>query len=315
MTRLIPFVTRSNRSEAEGWLASLNGALAPHAEIRLLADISKEDRQASELAIVANPDPAELLLLPNLKWVQSLWAGIERMAAELPASDLKIVRLVDPKMAQTMSEAVLAWTLYLHRDMPAYARQQAERRWKEHDLKLPEDQTVTLLGLGHLGAAAAQRLKNNGFTVQGWSRSEKTLDGIRTFSGESGLKQALAATDIAVVLMPLTSETRGLVGKETLAALKPGASLINFARGPVIDDSALLEALDTGHVKHAVLDVFATEPLPADHRYWTHPSVTVLPHISAPTIKKTASELVKRNVTAFLNTGEIPAAIDRSRGY
>lgn len=315
MTRIIPFVSRSSKSDNAGWLTVLNGALTPQAEIRPFRDLAEPERQAAELAIVANPDPVELLLLPNLKWVQSLWAGVERMAAELPVSDLKIVRMVDPQMANTMSEAVLAWTLYLHRNMPAYAKQQAERRWKEHDLKLPAEQTVTLLGLGHLGAAAAKRLRKNGFTVQGWSRSSKTLDGIKTYSGANGLSDALAGTDIAVVLMPLTDDTRGLIDRKTLATLKPGARLINFARGPVIDDEALLAALDSGHVSHAVLDVFATEPLPADHRYWSHPSVTVLPHISAPTIKKTASEIVKRNVLTFFETGTIPPSIDRTRGY
>ncbi len=313
--RVLPLVARAAAEEQDAWIESLGKILAPKHEIKVLSDLSAAERAEAQVAIVANPDPADLLTLPNLKWVHSLWAGVERMTAELPEDGPDIVRLVDPQMAETMSEAVLAWTLFLHRDMPRYARQQSGKIWLEHSLKLPSEQTVTVLGLGNLGKAAALRLKANGFNVCGWSRSAKTIDGIDTCSGSDGLTAALAKTDIAVVLMPLTPDTRGMLDATALAKLPQGAKLINFARGPIIDDGALLDALDSGRIAHAVLDVFATEPLPADSPYWDHPSVTVLPHISAPTIRSTASQIVAGNIEAYFETGNLPHCVNRCRGY
>lgn len=313
--KVLPLVARASAEEQNDWIESLGKILAPKHEIKRLSDLSAAERSETQVAIVANPDPADLLTLPNLKWVHSLWAGVERMVAELPEDGPDIVRLVDPQMAETMSEAVLAWTLYLHRDMPRYARQQAGKIWLEHGLKLPSEQTVTVLGLGNLGKAAALRLKANGFDVCGWSRSAKTIDGIKTYSGDDGLAAVLGKTDICVVLMPLTADTRGMLDTDTLARLPGGAKLINFARGPIIDDPALLDALDSGRIGHAVLDVFATEPLPADSPFWDHSSVTVLPHISAPTIQSTASKIVAHNITDYFETGSLPPCVNRNRGY
>ncbi len=313
--QVLPLVARLSADEEREWLDSLNAELAPEVEVRALADMSDDERRTARVAIVANPDPAKLAALPALEWIQSLWAGVERLVAEMPADGPKVVRLVDPQMAETMSEAVLAWTLYLHREMPRYARQQARRIWQEHSLKTPDQQTVALLGLGNLGKSAALRLKANGFNVIGWSRSSKTIDGIETFSGTDGLATTLSRADIAVLLMPLTPDTRGLINADTLGHMRPGAGLINFARGPIIDDTALLEALDSGRVGHAVLDVFAVEPLPDDHPYWGHPSVTVLPHISAPTTQSTASRIVRDNIRAYLETGTLPPTVDLVRGY
>ncbi len=199
--------------------------------------------------------------------------------------------------------------------MPTYMRQQRDKVWLDHSLKLPQEYTVAVLGIGKLGSASALRLKQNGFNVVGWSRQPKPIDGLATFSGPDGMKTVLAQADIVVLLMPLTAETRGLFDKDTFAAMKPGASLINFARGPIINDQALLAMLETGHLKHAVLDVFDEEPLPRDHQFWAHPGVTVLPHISAPTITSTASSIVAKNIGQYFQTGKVPQTVDRTKGY
>ena len=246
-----------------------------------------------------NPDPADVMGLPNLALVHSLWAGVERLVSELGPSAPPIVRLVDPELARTMSEAVLAWTYYLQRDMPAYAAQQRERVWRQLPYRKPSDITVGLLGLGALGSASARRLTEAGFRVVGWSRSPKELSSVETFSGEPGLTALLGASDVVVCLVPLTSETRGLLNAGRFALMKPGAALINFARGPVVVASDLLEALDSGRLSHAVLDVFDDEPLPAASPFWSRPDVTVLPHISAPTDLRTAARVVADNVGRF----------------
>lgn len=315
MKPVIPLLIRAQEDELAIWQQQLPAALQDIAIAKSFDELSEEERQTAELAIVANPDPKDVAALPNLKWVQSLWAGVERLVSELPEDSPLIVRMTDPQMAETMSEAVLAWTLYLHRDMPRYTRQQRDRVWLEHPLKLPSQQTVAVLGLGKLGSRALARLRDNGFDVCGWSRSKKDFIGVETYHGDDGLKTILAKADIIIMLMPLTAETRGLLNRETLALLPKGASIINFARGPIIDDDALLEALDSGHLAHAVLDVFSAEPLPQDHPYWSHPNVTVLPHISAPTIPATAAKIVTDNITSYLKTGTIPQSVDRKRGY
>ncbi|MHA7776534.1 2-hydroxyacid dehydrogenase [Roseibium sp. M-1] len=315
MRPVVPFVSSASPDERQAWREALPGALSGISEVKPFDDLTDEERLAATVAIVANPDPAKVAALPNLVWVQSLWAGVERLVADLPQDGPGIVRLTDPQMAQTMSEAVLAWTLYLHRDMPRYAAQQRRKIWQDHALKAPQECTVGMLGLGKLGAAAAQRLKDNGFSVIGWSRSEKSLDGIDCFHGLEGLRSVLGSADIIVVLMPLTPETRCLIGRDEFAAFKKGASIINFARGPILVTDALLDALDAGVLNHAVLDVFDEEPLPQSSPLWQHDKVTVLPHISAPTIISTASRIVAENIGRYFADGSIPPGVDRHRGY
>jgi glyoxylate/hydroxypyruvate reductase A len=287
----------------------------PGEKVAAFDDLDASDRAACDVAVVANPRPEDIRSLPKLKWVHSVWAGVERLVSGLPATDLKIVRLVDPQLANTMAEAVLAWTLYLHRGMPRYARQQAARQWLAQEYVRPEQKTVALLGLGALGTASAARLLGAGFKVCGWSRTRKTVPGVDCHAGDEELAAMLARTDILVCLLPLTPQTRGVLNADTLAALREGASLINFARGPIVDDAALRRALDDEHLSHAVLDVFDREPLPGDAWQWAHPGVTVLPHISAPTDRSTASAIVAANVRRYRESGVIPAAVDRAAGY
>ncbi|MCR9139393.1 MAG: glyoxylate/hydroxypyruvate reductase A [Alphaproteobacteria bacterium] len=314
MQKIIPFVSRGSRDEVVGWLEALRSAM-PEFEVDELDALDQPALLEAEVAIVADPAPSDLQRLPKLRWVQSLWAGVERIVAELPDSEMKIVRLEDPQMARTMAEAVLAWTLYLHRDMPRYRRQQTQSKWQQHPVCLPSDRTIGFLGLGQLGREAARVLLEQDFSVCGWSRSRSDIEGITTFCGPSGLEAVLSKSDIVVILMPLTGQTRGIIDAKALSTMRKGAALINFARGALVDDRALLSALDSGHIDHAVLDVFDEEPLPPSSPYWSHPSVTVLPHISAPTTRSTASKIAASNIAQFFETGVIPQAIDRSRGY
>lgn len=311
---VLPFLSRSQPEAVARWLAALGAALPDHRVVPF-AQLSPAERAVAEVAIVADPDPAELAQLPALKWVQGLWAGVERMMAELPAGGPQVVRLVDPMLARTMATAVLAWTLYLYRDMPRYRQQQQDRVWRQHVLPRPAEVPVGILGLGTLGRQAAAALIEQGFPVIGWSQSPKTLEGGRALHGAEGLHELLAQARIVIVLLPLTPDTRGLLADDLLARMQSGAALVNFGRGPILDTSALLAALDRGHLSHAVLDVFDQEPLPATSPLWSHPGVTVLPHISAPTDMQSASQIAADNITAFLATGAIPPGVDRARGY
>lgn len=310
----IPFVAAANYTRTQAWVRALQHAM-PDELIVPFASLSANDRAHCKLAIVANPDPADLKSMPQLEWIHSVWAGVERLVAGLSYRDLKIVRLVDPQLANTMAESVLTHVLYLHRNGPLYARQQAQQHWHAHEYVRPERRTVTLLGLGALGQAAAKRLVAAGFRVCGWSRNKRRIEAVECHAGEHELPAVLAQTDILVCLLPLTEETRGLLDAERLACLPRGANLINFARGPIVVEDALLDVLDRGHLNHAVLDVFEHEPLPVGHRFWAHPSVTVLPHCSAPTDIETASQIVAHNIATWRSSGAIPPAVNPDRGY
>jgi glyoxylate/hydroxypyruvate reductase len=303
-----------NPASGSQWLQSLSAALAGE-ELVPFSSLTPKQRQAVEIAIVADPDPAEVAQLLGLVWIQSLWAGVERLVNELGENAPPIVRLKDPELARTMAEAVLAWTYYLHRDMPHYYAQQQQAIWTQRPYVHPKDMTVGLLGLGALGSAAAHRLRGAGFGVAGWSRTTKADAGFRTFSGSEGLSSVLAMSDVVVCLLPLTADTRGLIDSSRLSEMKAGAALINFGRGPVVPADELIKALDSGHVSHAVLDVFDEEPLPATSGLWSHPKVTVLPHISAPTNRETATRIVADNIRSYRETGAIPGPVDRELGY
>lgn len=314
MKTSLPFICNPDYPSATQWIAALQQAM-PDEEVVPLSALDAQARASCTVAIVANPLPQDVRQLPQLRWVHSVWAGVERLVADLADLELNIVRLVDPQLAETMAEAVLAWTLYLHRDMPLYAAQQTSRQWLAADYSRPQDKTVGLLGLGALGEAAAYRLAGAGFKVCGWSRMRKSVPHAECFAGAAELPAMLASTDILVCLLPLTDETRGLLNATTLAHLPRHASLINFARGPIVCDDALRAALHAERIRHAVLDVFSTEPLPPDSWQWTHPRVTVLPHISAPTDRQTASAIVGQNIRRYRETGAIPESVDRARGY
>jgi len=314
MKTIIPFAGKVDEQEKKQWIEAIN-EISDKFTLVPLDDLTDADKSTAQVAIVANPDATELETLPQLKWLQSLWAGVDGLLASKIKPDIEIVRLTDPEMAETMSEAVLAWSLYLHRNMPAYNTLSRNQVWRTLPLKKPQDCRISIFGLGKLGSRAAQRLQQNNFAVQGWSNTHKNIDKIDTFAGAAGLQQILPITDIAVILLPRTADTESLFNKHLLQQLPSGSSIINFARGQIIVDDDLLTQLDSGHIDHAVLDVFHQEPLPSTHPFWSHQSVTVLPHISAPTTIDTAAKLAANNIDTFLRTGAIPDSVDRSKGY
>lgn len=315
MKKVLPFICARSWPLAQKWKQALQDAM-PEEQILLFEELDFNHYLTYDVAIVANPDPEALKRLPNLKWIHSVWAGIERLLEDSNEyNSLQIVRLIDSQLSKTMSEAVLAWTLYLHRDMPKYAKQQKQKIWLPHEYIPAEEKTVSLLGLGELGSAAALKLVDHGFNVCGWSRTSKIIPHLECYTGNDGLKEMLAKTDIVISILPLTSETKGLIDKSFFSALRKNASFINFSRGAVVDDLALLEALDDGHIKHAILDVFNEEPLSVNSWHWSHEKVTVLPHISAPTNTRTASSIVAENIKKYRKYGTIPNSIDLKKGY
>ena len=311
---MIPFISQLPENEQIVWLAALNNCL-PNENVVRSTDIPLADKMHCQVAIVANPHPAQIAEFESLIWVHSVWAGVEHLMSALQDSPIEVVRLIDPVLSQTMAEAVLAWSLYIHRDMPRYAKQQMNNHWQQHQYMPANERRIGVLGLGELGQASAEQLHHHGFTVMGWSRSKKSLANISTFSGNDGLTKMLGKCDILLCLLPLTPATKGLVNKARLALMPEGSSVINFARGAVINTDDLLAALNTRHINHAVLDVFEHEPLSAQSELWQHPDITVLPHISAPKNLKSACDIVAKNIITFRETGLLPATVDKVTGY
>ncbi|AXH12568.1 NAD(P)-dependent oxidoreductase [Halarcobacter bivalviorum] len=314
MKRIVPFVSGCDEETTNLWLEHLQRQMSEY-KIIPFEELSEEQKLSSTVAIVANPNPKDIAQLKNLKWIQSLWAGVEKLLQDLPNSSFKIVRMTDLQLAKTMAESVLAWTLYLHKNMPLYLKQQKQKQWKQHIETLPEERNILVLGLGNLGLMSVQKLKENGFSVSGWARTKKEIEGVTTFYEEEGLIQALKGADIVVCLLPLTDETKNLLNKQKLDLLHKKASLINFARGAIIDYEYLAKRLDKKELCHAVLDVFDIEPLPSSSSFWENENITVLPHISAPTNMKTASKIASKNILEYFKKGIIPPFVDTKKGY
>ncbi|MBY0350966.1 glyoxylate/hydroxypyruvate reductase A [Tabrizicola sp.] len=243
------------------------------------------------------------------KAVLSLWAGVERIV-DNPTLTQPLARMVDPGLTEGMVEWVVGHTLRHHLGMDRHIVNPGQV-WDPTCPPLARERPVTILGMGALGSACAVALTALNFPVTGWSRSERP----GLLHGENGLRQALCNARILVTLLPKTRETENLLNAERLAWLPRGAVILNPGRGALIDDDALLAALDAGRIGHATLDVFRVEPLPQDHPFWTHPKVTVTPHIAADTRAVTASRVLAENIRRGEAGEPFLHLVDRARGY
>jgi glyoxylate/hydroxypyruvate reductase A len=301
-------------AEWAAWWPALQQALPGERLLRQRAEA--RPGEAIDVVLAANPPRGAFAGLPSLRLVQSLWAGVDTLLADpdLPPG-VPLARMVDPAMNEAMAETALWAVLGVQRDFFAYARQQRAKRWQPHPQRRADEIAVAVLGLGQMGRACALRLARNGYRVSGWSRHPARIDGIAAFAGANALPPVLESADVVVNLLPLTDATRGLFDARTFARMRHGAALVNLARGGHVVEADLLAALDAGRLSHAVLDVFASEPLPGAHPFWSHPRITVLPHIAAQTDPRSAAAVAARNVRALRDGRPLENLVDRSRGY
>ncbi|MBV1902034.1 MAG: glyoxylate/hydroxypyruvate reductase A, partial [Marinosulfonomonas sp.] len=242
------------------------------------------------IVFAPNGPVSDFSQFPKLKATLGLWAGVEAIVTN-PTLKTPLTRMVDSGLSEGMAEWVTGHVLRHHLGMDAHICNQ-NRTWQPVVPPLARNRSVGLLGLGQLGTACARALAGLNFPVMAWSRRPQTLDGIETHHGSAGLARVLAQAEILVLLLPLTSATENILNVENLSLMPKGAVVINPGRGQLIDDDALLGALNCGQISHATLDVFRQEPLPADHPFWAHPSVTVTPHVASETRPETASQVI-----------------------
>lgn len=297
----------------EPWLDGLRAAF-PGEEVCRPSDLGEPG--AVDVAVMAHPDAALIARLTGLRLVVSLRAGVDDLLA-VPAlrPEAVVARAQPPGGDRMIDEYVLLHVLRHHRHVPELLAAQRRHEWTDPGVKLAAERRVGFMGLGVIGRAAARLVRDVGFEVAAWTRTPKDEPAIASFSGAQGLGPFLARTEILVNVLAVTPETTGIVNARTLAALPEGASLINIGRGEHVDDEALIAALDSGRLAHATLDVFRTEPLPADHPYWSHPRVTVMPHIAR---RPRAADIIPRaveNIRRFRAGQALLQVVDRARGY
>jgi glyoxylate/hydroxypyruvate reductase A len=310
MTLNILFAARPERWTT--YEAPLRAALAKAGiDAHLATDIAPD--LVDYIVYAPNSDLQDFAPYTRTKAVLNLWAGVETITGN-ETLKIPLARMVDPGLTKGMVEWVTGHVMRYHLGLDSDIMRK-DARWVYRTPPLAQERSVVVLGLGALGLEVARTLRMLGFNVAGWSRSAKDVAGITTFSGTDGLSAALAHAEIAILLLPDTPATENTLNAETLAKMPEGAFIINPGRGPLIDDDALIAALDSGHIAHATLDVFRVEPLPQEHPFWAHPKVTVTPHIAAETRASTASEAIVENIRRGEAGEPFVNLVDRALGY
>lgn len=303
--------------DAQIWLEGMRARL-PNANIRMW---QKGDDKPADYALVWLPPYEMLANRSHLKGIFALGAGVDAILKQeqqnpgtLPAG-VPVMRLEDTGMALQMQEYAIAKVLYYFRRMDDYKRQQTQRLWKQLPSHSYDNFMIGILGAGALGQSVATKLAELGFKVRCWSRSVKNIDNVESFAGNEQLSDFLKNCNLLINLLPHTPQTEGILNYSLFEQLKPSSYLINLARGAHLIDQDLLEAIDQGYIADATLDVFAQEPLPGMHPFWTHPRISITPHVAAFTVPDLAMDTIVENIQRIEN-GETPFGIvNRQTGY
>jgi len=305
-------VFHSAYDDFDAWQAALRLHL-PDVRLSRAEDIA--DPADVRYALVWKPPIGFFTAYPRLALVINLGAGVDALMARDDLPDLPITRLSDPDMARMMAGFVLFAVTRHARDIPALERAQRQKRWHYIHPRDPGSVRVGILGLGELGLRAATECARQGYRVSGWSRTPKTVEGVETAAGLDALPNFLTCADILVCLLPQTPETIGLLDAGRLAMLPKGAVFINVSRGSVVDEAALVEALQSGAIGGATLDVFAVEPLPETSPLWQMDNVLITPHLASIALAESAARQIADNVRRVEAGEPVLSRVDPRRGY
>ena len=297
----------------EPWARDFAAAL-PHAEIVVWQE--REPVAPCDYAVIWAPTPQLLDQLAHVKAIFLMGAGVDallKFGDALPP--VPLIRLGDAGMGEQMAEYVTHAVLRYFRRFDEYEQQARLGIWNPLPTPDKSSFTIGVLGLGKLGLPVVRALRQLGFHVRGWSRTAKDIPGVDCYAGMEQLDEFLSDTQVLVCMLPLTAETSNLLDRAHLSKLRPGAYLINVARGALVAEPDLLALIRSGHIAGATLDVFRNEPLPAPHPFWSEPRITITPHISALTIREEAVRQIVAKI-GLLEQGEtVPDVVDRERGY
>ena len=294
----------------DAWVQGVQQAL-PQAHVSVWVPGAPQ----ADHAIVWAPPQQFIDEQAGLKTLFNIGAGVDALLQLKVPPYLKVVRLDDAGMSVQMAEFVCHAVIRHFRELDIYDADVQTGRWSYRKPRSRADFSVGVMGLGVLGERVAKALQVFEFPVNGFSRSPKSLPGVQCFSGDQGLAGFLAATRVLVNLMPLTPETENMLNHTTLSQLQPGGYVINVARGKHLVDEDLIALIDSGHLAGATLDVFRTEPLPAEHAFWKHPKITVTPHTSARTLREESIAQIVGKIQALQRGESIQGVVDPARGY
>jgi glyoxylate/hydroxypyruvate reductase A len=297
-------------TKSEPWLAGLRAAL-PAAQVALW----QPGAAPADHAVVWAPPQQFFDEQPQLKGVFNIGAGVDALLKLHLPPQAVVVRLDDAGMSVQMAEYVCHAVIRHFREFDAYEAAMRAGQWSYRKPRNRADFSVGVMGLGVLGERVARALQGFEFPVNGWSRSAKSIDGVRSFCGAEQFNDFLAATQVLVNLLPLTPDTRDILNRKTLSQLQPGGYVINVARGAHLVDDDLLALLDSGHLAGATLDVFRTEPLPPEHPFWQHPQITLTPHTSARTLREESIAQIAGKILALEQGYCVAGIVDPLRGY
>jgi glyoxylate/hydroxypyruvate reductase A len=285
-------------------------------EIALHMDPATVDPATVDYLIYAQNGPVQdFTPYTKLSGILNLWAGVEAVLDLNPPAKVPLVRMVEDGLTLGMVDYIVGHVLRHHIDVDRYINCAPIAEWEVDYPPLARDRTVGVLGLGALGSACARHLAAHGFRVLGWSRSAKDIPGVECRSNPQGLDQTIAEAEILILLLPSTTETYRILDARRIALMPSGACLVNAARGQLIDHVALLAALNAALLRHATMDVYDVEPLPPGDPYWTHPRVTVTPHIASVTRPETASQAIIAQILRHQRGEPFLHVVDRARGY
>lgn len=297
-------------TKTEPWLEGLRAAL-PQARI----DLWQPGAPPADYAVVWAPPQQFLDEQPGLRALFNIGAGVDALLKLRIPEGCRVVRIDDGGMAVQMAEYVCHAVVRHFRELDGYEADMRAGRWGFRRPRTRTEFPVGVMGLGVLGERVVRALAHFDFPVNGWSRSPKALEGIRTFSGADGFHDFLGASRVLVNLLPLTPETQDIINRDTLARLQPGGYVVNVARGAHLVDEDLIALIDSGHIAGATLDVFRTEPLPAGHPFWTHPKITATPHTSARTLREESIAQIVGKMQAMERGEPVAGTVDTARGY
>lgn len=302
-----------NKYFTNAWKKALKKA-APGFEVQAYPDDTNRDEV--EFIMAFNPPKGVFNRYSNLKVVASMGAGVQSILKnESLPENTKVTKIVDPKHQRDIADFVLALIFSKMKNLMQYTQQKYQKIWKPHSYQRPQEVNVGIMGLGAIGQVIARQLLKNDFNVSGWSRSLKNIKGVESFYGEDQKSDFLKTAQVLVCVLPLTSETKGILNTQTFKQLPKDAYVINIGRGSQLIDEDLIQAIDSGQLSGAALDVFQQEPLLEDHPFWQHDKIMITPHNAGNTHPETAVKTVLKNFERMRSGENLIDEVNLQKGY